>query len=181
MLAKQHLPTELKVLARTGWTTDELAQALSDEARERRIVPPYALVSLSVGVNNQYRGRPVATFASDFAALLDRAVALAGSTAARVLVLSIPDWGHSPFALSRGANRRQIADQIDAYNACKRELTQTRGAQWLDITPSSREIGADFAPDGLHPGPRAYAHWAQAALAPATRALSEEPPCPPLS
>ncbi len=145
-------------VATTGWTTDELAQAM-DAAR---LCPPYALVSLQIGVNNQYRGRDLHEYAQQFDALLVRAIHLAGDDPGRVIVLSIPDWGVTPFGLASGRDRAAIATQIDAFNAAAQARVAARGAHWTDITPISREAAHDptlTVHDGLHPSATMYARW----------------------
>jgi lysophospholipase L1-like esterase len=157
------------ILARTGWTTDELSAALESA----RLKGPYALVSLLIGVNNQYRGRDVAEYRVQFAALLDRAVELAGGRRVRVLVLSIPDWGGTPHGVGR---RAEVAAAIDRFNAVNREETLRVGARYVEITEGSRRAGEDpglLARDGLHPSGKMYAQWAEAALPFAAAALAE--------
>lgn len=159
---------EPAIIARTGWTTDELSAAM-DQADPRG---PFDLVSLLIGVNNQYRGRSEAEYREQFRALLRRAIALAGGRPGRVLVLSIPDWGVTPFA--QGRDRAQIATEIDRFNAANREIARELGARYVDVTPVSRREGADadwLAPDGLHPSGRMYAEWARLALPEAQAAL----------
>jgi lysophospholipase L1-like esterase len=159
---------EPEIVARTGWTTDELDAAI-DEAAPRG---PYALVSLLIGVNNQYRGGPESIYRTQFAALLRRAVGFAGGDASRVVVLSIPDWSVTPFA--EGRDRARIAHEVDAFNAAAREMTAELGARWVDVTPASRQAGADPAmlvADALHPSGRQYARWAELALPSAVAAL----------
>ena len=104
-----------RIIATTGWTTDELAAAM--DAAEP--LGEWDFVSLLIGVNNQYRGRSVDDYAGEFDRLLHRALALVGGRADRVLVLSIPDWGVTPFARESGRDLRQIADELDAYNATR--------------------------------------------------------------
>ena len=160
---------EPRIIARTGWTTDELSAAI-DEADPQG---PYALVTLLIGVNNQYRGRSAEEYRAEFAGLLRRAIGFAGGEAGRVVVLSIPDWGVTPFAEDR--DRAQIAAEIDAYNAINREEARRAGAHWVDVTAQSREAGADpsfLASDGLHPSGRAYAEWARLALPAALQSLA---------
>lgn len=159
---------EPRIIARTGWTTDELSAAI-DDADPRR---PFALVTLLIGVNNQYRGRGAEEYRAEFSALLRRAIGFAGGEASRVIVLSIPDWGVTPFA--DGRDRAQIAAEIDAFNAINRDEARSAGAHWVDVAPQSRAAGADPAflvSDGLHPSGRAYAEWARLALPAAVEAL----------
>ena len=159
---------EPEIVARTGWTTDELEAAI-DGAAPRG---PYGLVSLLIGVNNQYRGGAQSIYRTQFTALLRRAIRFAGGDTSRVVVLSIPDWGVTPFA--EGRDRSQIASEIDGFNAAAREVTSELGARWVDVTPASRQAGADAAmlvADGLHPSGRQYARWAELALPAAASAL----------
>src|SRR5689334_6134106 len=100
-----------EIVAQTGWTTDELGAAMDAHAFHA----PYALVTLLIGVNNQYRGRDLAGYRGEFTQLLQRAIALAGDSPRHVVVVSIPDWGITPFA--RGRDADAIAREIDAYNA----------------------------------------------------------------
>src|SRR5688572_22584734 len=120
-----------RIIARTGWTTDELDEAI-DEAE---LSEHYDLVSLLIGVNNQYRGRDLAEYRGQFTDLLDRAIGFAGGDARRVFVLSIPDWGTTPFA--EGRDRAKIARELDAFNAAAREIAGKRGVAFVDITPIS--------------------------------------------
>lgn len=156
------------IIARTGWTTDELSAGI-DAAAPRGT---YALVSLLIGVNNQYRGRSVEEYRTQFRGLLQRAVGFAGGEAGRVVVVSIPDWGVTPFA--QGRDRARIAAEIDAFNAAAREETARAGARYVDITPFSRQAATDrtlVAADGLHPSGKMYAEWARLALPDALAAL----------
>jgi lysophospholipase L1-like esterase len=150
-----------EIVARTGWTTDELSAGI-DAAAPR---PPYALVTLLIGVNNQYRGRGVDEYRAQFRALLMRAIGFVGGDAGRVVVVSIPDWGVTPFA--RGRDRAAIARDIDAFNAVNRDEAARAGARYVDVTPESRRDGTDptfIAGDGLHPSGRMYTEWARLAL-----------------
>ncbi|MEN1926734.1 SGNH/GDSL hydrolase family protein [Luteimonas qiangzhengi] len=158
-----------RIIATTGWTTDELDAAI-DAAQPAH---DHDLVSLLIGVNNQYRGRSVEEYAAQFAALLDRAVGFAGGDRARVFVLSIPDWGVTPFAAASDRDTETIATQIDAFNAAAARRCQELGVTFIDITPVSRAHGAQadmIAPDGLHPSARMYTLWTRLAL-PAVRHL----------
>lgn len=156
-----------KIIARTGWTTDELDAAI-DAAHPRG---RYAFVTLLIGVNNQFRGRDAGEYRTHLRRLLGRAVHFAGRHAARVLVVSIPDWGVTAFA--EGRDRARIAREIDAFNAIAREEAAHSGAQWADITPISRRLGAKpeaLAADGLHPSALAYTEWL-AVITPAAAAM----------
>lgn len=158
-----------RIIARTGWTTDELSAAIDAGGP----LGEYDFVSLLVGVNNQYRGRAVEQFAREFAVLLERAIGFAGGRGDRVLVLSIPDWGVTPFATGR--DRHAIAAAIDAHNGAARSACGRRGVAFVDITPASRLHGAEpamLAADGLHPSAAMYALWTARALPVARRLLA---------
>ncbi len=167
LLAEQGIRVDPpEIIARTGWTTDELDAAI-DAASP---TGPYSLVSLLVGVNNQYRGRSTEEYRQHFRFLLTRAIGFAGNEARRVLVLSIPDWGVTPFAAGR--DRAAIAAEIDAFNAIARDEAAATGARWVDVTPASRAAGARMlVDDGLHPSGAAYEEWARLALPHAVEAL----------
>jgi lysophospholipase L1-like esterase len=159
---------EPRIIARTGWTTDELSDAIDAAGPQG----PYALVSLLIGVNNQYRGRSTEEYRAEFSGLLQRAIGFAGGDARRVVVLSIPDWGVTPFA--EGRSRADIAGEIDVFNAINRQETERLGARYVDITPQSRAAGSDpalLAPDGLHYSGLTYAEWARLALPAALEAV----------
>jgi len=174
LLARHGLPFEPPVLvARTGWTTEDLAAALDREPPRG----PFALVSLQIGVNDQYQGAPADNaYRERFRNLLRRAIGWAGGEPGRVLVLSIPDWGVTPFAEGRDrAAIAGIAADVDRFNAVNREETARAGARWVDVTPESRRAAGDraaFAGDGLHPSGKQYAAWAHLAEDPALAALS---------
>ena len=159
---------EPHIVARTGWTTDELGAALDGTV----LRPPYDLVSLLIGVNNQYRSRPLGEYGDEFAILLERAVDYAGGAPGRVLVLSVPDWGRTPFAAGR--DEMSIGAEIDAFNAVNRRISVTRGAAYVDITSATRALGAgpdNVVSDGLHPSATVYELWARLALSAAIAAL----------
>ncbi|HEY6940348.1 SGNH/GDSL hydrolase family protein [Dokdonella sp.] len=161
-----------QIVAATGWTTDELSAAM-DAAT---LAPPYALVSLLIGVNNQYRGRALAEYRDEFAALLARARALAGSPA-RVFVVSIPDWGVTRFARAQGRDAARVAGEIDAFNAAARTIASGASVPFVDVTSISREAGdgdAMLVADGLHPSAAQYALWAEE-IVPVARAVLGHP------
>lgn len=147
-----------KVIAVTGWTTDELAAAIEKE----NITQTYSFVTLLIGVNNQYRGRTVENFRLEFKELLDDAIDFAAGKPEHVFVLSIPDWGVTPFA--EGRDRAKIAEEINAYNEAKEEITKENKCHWIEITESTRMHGADPAylvDDGLHYSAKEYTIWSE--------------------
>ncbi len=157
------------IIATTGWTTDELSAGI-DRANPQG---NFDLVSLLIGVNNQYRGRDSQEYRGQFVSLLKRAVGFANGRPSRVIVLSIPDWSVAPFAAGR--DRAKIAVGIDQFNAINREEAERAGAHYLDIAPISRQAAADpdlIAGDGLHPSGKMYAEWARLALPVARKALN---------
>lgn len=174
-----------EIIARTGWTTDELSAALDELERGESVTladrevatrpaPPYQLVSLLIGVNNQYRGRPVDEYRMQLRTLIERAVAYADGQPQRVIVLSIPDWGVTPFAAEHGRDAAVVATEIDAYNVAKRAECVRAGVAYIDITGLTREAATRrelLADDGLHPSAIDYQRWAQAALPAALAAL----------
>jgi lysophospholipase L1-like esterase len=153
-----------RYIARTGWSTDELWAAI--DAEEASLSPPFRLVSLQIGVNDQYRGRPVSEFSPWFTRLLERAIALAGDDSAHVLVLSIPDWGRTPFARGQGRDAGQVSRELDAYNAASASICAAHGVAWIDITELTRrpDGGNAVVDDGLHPSPAMYALWVERIL-----------------
>jgi lysophospholipase L1-like esterase len=164
--AKKINVVDPEIVARTGWTTDELAAGIQVAAP----AGPYDLVSLLIGVNNQYRGRDAEKYRAEFRSLLAQSVEFAGGKASHVIVLSIPDWGVTPFAAGR--DRAKIGAEIDKFNSIAREETLAAGARWVDVTPVSREPHDGwYAGDGLHPTAAQYARWAALALDAATAAV----------
>jgi lysophospholipase L1-like esterase len=146
------------IIATTGWTTDELAASI----REHNITDTFSFVSLLIGVNNQYRGRSIDNYRAEYEQLLNTAIRYAGGRQEHVFVLSIPDWGATPFA--EGRDRQQIAKEIDEYNTACREITIAHGCHFIDITPGTRTNAAKpgfLAGDGLHPSGLEYALWAK--------------------
>src|SRR6266487_826620 len=149
------------IIARTGWTVDELWQGI-------QVNPPegtYDLVTLLIGVNNQYRGYPVNGYREDFRFMLGKAIEYTGGNAGHVVVLSIPDWGFTPFAADRDI--KVISQQIDEFNAINLKETKSAGAHYVDVTMISRRALDDselIARDGLHPSGKMYAMWAEETL-----------------
>ena len=170
LLRAEGLPVEEPlIIAHTGWTTADLAEGL----RRAAPAPGYPLVSLLIGVNNQFRSRSLEEYRQEFTALLSQAIALAQNDPQRVLVLSIPDWGVTPFAAGRDA--AAIGREIDAFNTANRAESERAAVHYVDVTPVSRLAAADpslIAPDGLHPSAAMYARWAALALPAARVALN---------
>ena len=154
-----------RIVAVTGWSTDELAAGIDAAV----LTPPYELVSLQIGVNNQYRGHPPDEYRSQFAALLARAIGLAGARAGRVVVLSIPDWGVTRFAREQARDAVRIAHELDVFNAIARDEAACAGTRFVDITAISRRQPQRVVDDGLHPSAAHYALWV-AAIAPVMQA-----------
>lgn len=141
-----------EIVAKTGWTTDELSAGI----KQAVLQPKYEFASLLIGVNNQYRGRSMDEYAVQFEALLEKAMEFAP----HVIVLSIPDWGATPFAADR--NRKKIAEEIDAFNKINRDLAAKHKVYYVDITPSTRNPNETLlAADKLHPSGKEYYRWAQ--------------------
>jgi lysophospholipase L1-like esterase len=148
-----------QIIATTGWTSDELIAAIQIENPQG----PFDLVSLLIGVNNQYRGYSKEVYAKEFEYLLNQAIDFAGGITNHVVVVSIPDWGATPFAKDR--NREEIALEIDQYNSINHEISRTMGVHYIDITPGSRLALSDYTlvtSDELHPSGIEYLKWANA-------------------
>lgn len=162
----------LQFIARTGWTTAELREAI--EAASPEPLANHDLVTLLIGVNDQYRGYGADTFRSGFEALLARAIELADNDPHRVVVVSIPDWSVTPFAVSDPRGRDAIAAEIDAFNAIAHELATSSGAAFVDVTADSRRAAHDrdlLAADSLHPSAAMYRSWVSLILPAARHAL----------
>jgi lysophospholipase L1-like esterase len=149
---------EPTIIARTGWTTDELIGAV----KSRNLAQKFDIVTLLIGVNNQYRHYNINTYRAEFIQLLNTALVYAKGNTKHVFVVSIPDWGATPFAAGQDAN--QIGSEIDAYNAINRQEAAKAGVSYIDITPISRLAKTDAsltATDGLHPSGKMYSQWVQ--------------------
>jgi len=159
------------IVAKTGWTTVELLAAID------ALSPPFRdhcdLVSLLIGVNDQYRGLGARVFRDGFVKLLSRAVSYARNDPSRVLVISIPDWGVTPFAKTDPRGPLAIAKEIDEFNTLIQGEARKASARFIDVTPASREAARNralLAVDGLHPSPLMYAEWVRLILPEAIRA-----------
>ena len=147
-----------QIIATTGWTSDELIAAIKIENPQGQ----FDLVSLLIGVNNQYRGYSKEVYANEFEDLLSQAIDFAGKITNHVVVVSIPDWGATPFAKDR--NIGEIAKEIDEYNTINREISLQKGVHYVDITPGSRLSLSDYSlvtTDELHPSGKEYMKWTE--------------------
>jgi lysophospholipase L1-like esterase len=153
-----------KIIAKTGWTTNELQDGIKLSGVEAK----YDVVTLLIGVNNQYRGYAINAYHKEFKDLLQTAVNFAGGHKKRVFVISIPDWGVTPFGKSSGRSQNDIAEKIDEFNKVCEAETLGQGISYTNITQGSRAAESTIsliASDGLHPSGQMYAEWA-AALVP---------------
>ena len=156
--AARKLFSKPQIIATTGWTSDELIAAIKTE----NPIGPFDLVSLLIGVNNQYRGYSKEVYTNEFEGLLSQAIDFAGKITNHVVVVSIPDWGATPFAKDR--NREEIAKEIDEYNTINREVSLLKGVHYVDITPGSRLSLSDYSlvtTDELHPSGKEYGKWTE--------------------
>jgi lysophospholipase L1-like esterase len=157
------------IIARTGWTTDDLLGAID----RVKLTDKFDLVTLLIGVNNQFQGRSEDEYRQQFAQLLTEAIAFADKKAGHVVVLSIPDWGATPFG--QQYDSKKIGAEIDRFNAINRQETAKVGVRYVDITPQSRSVATQpdlVADDGLHPSRKEYDAWVDATLDTARKALA---------
>src|SRR5690606_24697465 len=150
-----------RIVATTGWTTGELMKGINEAELEGQ---QYDWVTLLIGVNNQYRGQALQQYEVEFTQLLERAISFAGNNPRRVIVLSIPDWGVTPFAVSTGKDRSQIAREIDQFNQINQAVSAQKQVHYANITASYREIGGKqgyYVEDQLHPSAAVYNDWAK--------------------
>ena len=147
-----------EIVAQTGWTTDELHEAII----KAKLRGKYDFVTLLIGVNNQYRGKKVANYIPGFESLLNQAIQFASGDTTHIIVLSIPDWGVTPFA--EGGDRKKISAEIDEYNAANKLIAEKYKVHYINITESTREAQKDpslLTTDGLHPSTKEYERWAK--------------------
>ncbi|RPA67967.1 SGNH/GDSL hydrolase family protein [Cyclobacteriaceae bacterium YHN15] len=162
LLKEKGMGIELSgIIAKTGWTTDELSKGINDAGIRGN---NYDLVTLLIGVNNQYRGRDIENYKMEFKSLLQDAITFAKGNANHVVVISIPDWGVTPFALARGTDKEKVGTEIDTYNQANKNIAEELGVHYLEITERYREIGAlpqMVVEDKLHPSDLIYKEWAE--------------------
>lgn len=163
-------PAQETILATTGWTTGDLQNAINNTDFER---PQYDLVTLLIGVNNQYRGYPLEDYKVGFRALLEQSIDFSSDRKERVFVVSIPDYGVTPFGENSG-DPASIAEEIDAFNAAAKTICEEMGVAFLNITPISREAANEpdlIASDGLHPSGKMYKRWVDEVIYPAVEPI----------
>lgn len=159
------------IVARTGWTTAELLAGIE----KSKFQPPYDLVTVLIGVNNQYRGRSIDEYRTEFKTVLEKAISFAGDRPDRVIVVSIPDWGVTQDPVR--VKRDEVAAAIDRFNAVNREESEKAKVAYVDITPVSRTAAADkemVATDGLHFSGKMHAKWVELIEAPAASILKKK-------
>lgn len=152
------------VIARTGWTTNDLQKAIG----EANITKKYDFVTLLIGVNNQYQGLSMSTYRTQFRDLLNQAINFAGGKVSHVSVLSIPDWGQTPSGKRSGRSTQKITEEIAAFNAINKAESSARGVSYTNITPASNRVTSDpalVAMDGLHYSGKMHAIWVDAIIA----------------
>lgn len=145
------------IIATTGWRTDNLKDAIDAAS----LKPEYDLVSLLIGVNNQYQGKPIEVYEREFEELLQTAIQLAKGKKKNVFVVSIPDYGFTPFGKPK---QERISTELDQYNTINKRIAAKYNIQYFNITPISRKGLEDtelVANDGLHPSGKMYAQWVE--------------------
>lgn len=168
----------LRIIATTGWRTDNLINAIRNKDLE---LENYNLVSLLIGVNNQYQNRPFSQYVTEFPALLDSAIRYAGGNSSKVFVVSIPDYAYTPFGQNQ--DPEEITMELDEYNAYNRSIAEAYGVTYFDITPISRmglDIPAYVASDGLHPSGLQYTKWVELMLEYIDEQITSTEPIPAL-
>jgi lysophospholipase L1-like esterase len=160
-LQKEGIPTKLQVIAVTGWTTEDLGDAID----LTKPATNFDAVTLLIGVNDQFRGYSLKQYQVNFEALLEKAIFFAQGSPGRVVVLSIPDWGVTPYARKYSRETpQQISASIDSFNAVNRAISARFGTQYLDVTGDSRMMKTDaslLAGDELHPSAKEYGVWSR--------------------
>jgi lysophospholipase L1-like esterase len=147
--------TDPTIIATTGWRTDDLKNAILKENPHN----DYDMVSLLIGVNNQYQGKSVESYIPEFEELLNMAIAFAGGDKSKVFVVSIPDYGFTPFGKEK---QEKITKELDGYNRTNKKITEQKGIKYFNITDVSRKGLEDpelVASDGLHPSGKMYGEW----------------------
>lgn len=158
ILSKKEIKIRLKIIAKTGWTTTDLLYAIKKE----KIHQTFDIVSLLIGVNNQYQQRSKSIYQEEFSALLDQAIDFANNEPQHVFVLSIPDYGQTPFAKEKQPEK--ISQEILAYNKINHEISQSKNVEYIDVYPESLLVKNDprmLTGDLLHPSKEQYRLWSK--------------------
>ena len=148
---------EPRIIATTGWTTQDLLRAMDSQLKNEK----YDLVSVSIGVNNQYQGKSIDEYREDLYEVFKRAITYSESGVSGVFAVSIPDYGVTPFGAQ---NAEEIARELDEFNKVFEEVTSEFGVDFYNITPISREAANQpdlIAQDQLHPSGKMYKLWVE--------------------
>lgn len=148
--------TDVQYVAKTGWTSADLQGAIS----RSQFTKTYDIVTLLTGVNDQYQGMDLAGYSDRLAVLIGKAVVLAGNRKDHVFVLSIPDYGVTPY----GKGELKISNEIDLFNTVNKQVASQEGVNYVDMTQLSRQVPGDAAltaSDGLHPSGKQYRQWSE--------------------
>jgi len=164
---------QTRIIAQTGWRTDNLQVAMTDAHIGDST---YDLVTLCIGVNNQYQHASFTTFKTQFEQLLQTAIVRSGNRKERVIVVSIPDWAYTPYGQHFSTTPTQISQEIDQYNQASQVIADQYGVHYVNITDISRQglmQTALVADDGLHPSAEQYTEWVERLLPIVREAIKE--------
>ena len=168
MLNEDGIDVDVEIIATTGWRTDELIKASGESKKES-----YDLVTLLIGVNNQYQGRPFEQYEKEAVKLIKIAIEKAGNDTSSVMIVSIPDYAYSPFG--EKLKKPSISEELDRHNAYMQRRASEFGIPFIDITPISRSNGDDLiTDDGLHPSGHQYGMWVEKMMVTAAEILRAE-------
>ncbi|MGK7395751.1 MAG: SGNH/GDSL hydrolase family protein [Candidatus Cyclobacteriaceae bacterium M3_2C_046] len=168
-LAVKGTDLEIDVIAQTGWATNELLEKL----QQIHLIPEYDIISILIGVNNQYRKRSWQNYHHELELIIKQAICLSAHLEKNIILLSIPDWGVTPFARER--KPEEISQSIDQFNQINYGLSGQYGLKYVDVTSISRKVQDQpdlIAPDQLHPSARQYGKWVNAILPQALKILN---------
>ena len=172
ILRRNHVAiADPKIIATTGWTTDELLAAITATQHTGH----YDFVTLLIGVNDQYRGRSTHSYRQGLSTLLNHAIDFVSGNTNRVIMVSIPDWGITPFAHKNNRNPEKISAALATYNTAAKKISAAYKVTFVDITSISRQYGAEspmLVDDGLHPSCIMYTQWVQQLFPVAYRLLT---------
>ena len=158
------------IIAKTGWTTGNLLSGIENYNSNIK----FDVVTLLIGVNNQFQGRSIEQYRSEFKIILNKAIKFADNSNKNVIVFSIPDWGVTPFA--DRLDRKKISQEIDKFNEVNQQESQKAGVHYINVTSISRQAASDptlLAVDGLHPSGKMYKKWVDIAYPIVIKMLSD--------